>query len=148
MYHPVQAPLGCPIQQYPGRGWIHGPHPAGVSRTQAEHGACVDESVYPRQGGPKGIVIGEVSQCYIDAVGIQAVEDGRRPCLSRVPDHGPDLVSGRYRGGQAVRADKARGPGDGHLHTKTPLLDAHWERYGAGPPPAMMARCEPCHASR
>ena len=51
----------------------------------------MDESVYPRQGGPKGIVIGEVSQRYIDAVGIQTVEDGRRPSdRTRDPGRGPE----------------------------------------------------------
>ena len=76
------------------------------------------------------------------------MQDSRRSCLSRVPNHGPDLVAGRHGDGQAVRADKARGPGDSHPHTKTPSLDTHRERYGAGPPPAMMTWCEPCHASR
>jgi hypothetical protein len=67
----------------------------------------VDESIRTLQGDPKGVVIGEVSQCHVDAAGIQAMQDSRRSCLSRVPNHGPDLVAGRHGDGQAVRADKA-----------------------------------------
>ena len=133
--HPSEVPLGSGIQEDGCRGRVHRTHLAALTGLQAEHGTCVEQGIDPVQRRPKGLVVGQVGQDDLDAIGVEVVEDRRRTELGGVAYDRPHLVTGGHGRSHAVGAEEPRGPGDRNLHSCLPGVGPSHRDDRCGRPP-------------
>ena len=120
MDHPLEAVLGGGLQESGGGRRIHRTHLATLTGVQAEHRTCMEQGIDPVQGGPECLVVGQVGDDHLDAVGIEVVEYRSGTDLGGVAYDGPYLMTGGHGRSHAVGAEEPRGPGDRNLHVRLP----------------------------